>query len=427
MSMRTYVLAGLAIIVLATVAANANQTPPKPRATKSVSTTKTAAKKPAIAHTRKVTAQAKTAKTTHTAVVNKSSSKSSSGKKNVAAKSAVKAAAKSKTKVVAINHSATSKPAKSPAKSQIVAVAARKKPTAKLTPTHTKTVAKPLASQAKAFNGTALFAVAQNHKGAFLDPIVLIQDGRFVSPPAGDATTAQITKFANTYYRAEQKYRLLFGGGEAGSVTVKQWNLRKECARTQASAEIDSEAAKINGKVMGLATNSKSLGQKARSRRFPTEMEKNAILALAERLYKQKGLTDAELKDLKRVNITATDLNGDGKAELIGTFMVKRPVGARIAHILFVIAEPNGKTYKASASQYGQITANDVGGTAKLDELGESALAEILVDQIDLDKDGTAEVIIADTTAEGVAYKIFKKQKNVWRKAYEFYNLRCAN
>lgn len=124
--------------------------------------------------------------------------------------------------------------------------------------------------QSKKTDAIALFAVSQNQKVVFLDPIVLIQSGRFTSPPTGNATTAQLTKFANTYYRAEQKYRLLFGGGEAGNVTVKQWNLRKECSRTKATAQLDS-SAKISGKVMGLATNSKVLGRKERSRRFPTE------------------------------------------------------------------------------------------------------------------------------------------------------------
>jgi hypothetical protein len=289
-----------------------------------------------------------------------------------------------------------------------------------------KPAAKAALAQAKKSNAVALFAVSQNQRGVFLDPIVVIENGRFTSPPTGEASTAQLTKFASTYYRAEQKYRLLFGGGEAGNVTVKQWNLRKECSRTQASAQLDS-AAKISGKVMGLATNSSLLGRRERSRRFPSEKEKDAIFALAEKTYRQKGVTEAELKDLKKVNITATDLNSDGKAEIIGTFMVKKTKAAKLAHILFLITEPAGKSYKVGASQYGQITASDVGGADKLDELGETALAEILVDQIDLDKDGTAEVIIADLTAEGVAYKIFKKQKNLWRKAYEFYNLRCAN
>jgi hypothetical protein len=330
----------------------------------------------------------------------------------------VKPSARSKATLVAMRSSTKPKAAEA---------VAPKKPIAKTSFAPSKKPEKPAASSANSPNHIALFAVSQNQRGAFLDPIVLLQDGRFISPPTGDGTIAQATKFANTYYREGQKYRLLFGGGQAGNVIVKQWNLRKACSRTQAAAEIDSPEAKINGKVMGLATNSKALGKKERSRRFPTEKEKSAIYGLAETLYKQKGVTEAELKDFQKINVTATDLNGDGKAEIIGTFMVKRPTLARIAHILFLIAEPSGKTYKTGVSQYGQITAKDVGGTANLDELGESALAEILVDQIDLDKDGTAEVIIADTTAEGVAYKIFKKRKNLWRKAYEFYNLRCAN
>jgi hypothetical protein len=365
-----------------------------------------------------LTAHAKETKVQQKSGTSKATVKTATAKPVVKA-SATKASVKSKGAKASLSPTRTKASLKSSTKKtvtkpHVVEAVAQKKTT------------RPVLALSKKTNGIALFAVSQNQKGVFLDPILLIQSGRFTSPPTGDATTAQLTKFANTYYRAEQKYRLLFGGGDAGNVTVKQWNLRKECSRTQASAQLDS-SAKISGKVMGLATNSKVLGKKARSRRFPTEKEKAAIYSLAARVYKQKGVTEAELKDLKRVNITATDLNGDGKAEIIGTFMVKKSNLAKIAHILFLIAEPNSKTYKVGASQYGQITAKDVGGADKLDELGESALAEILVDQIDLDKDGTAEVIIADLTAEGVAYKIFKKQKNQWRKAYEFYNLRCAN
>jgi hypothetical protein len=363
---------------------------------------------------------AATAKTTVTRTPLKPSSARASGKPSLTKTTSTKPAAKGKEKQAALSSTTTrvsvksnaGKPSSKPRASEAVA---QKKPAAKTE-----------LAQAKKSNAIALFAVSQNQRGVFLDPIVLIENGRFTSPPTAEASTAQLTKFASTYYRAEQKYRLLFGGGEAGNVTVKQWNLRKECSRTQASAHLDS-AAKISGKVMGLATNSSLLGRRERSRRFPTEKEKDAIFALAEKTYRQRGVTEAELKDLKKVNITATDLNSDGKAEIIGTFIVKKAKAARLAHILFLITEPSGKTYKVGASQYGQITAKDVGSAEKLDELGETALAEILVDQIDLDKDGTAEVIIADLTAEGVAYKIFKKQKNLWRKAYEFYNLRCAN
>jgi hypothetical protein len=417
MSIRFYFSACFLTLLCLTLTASATEKTGQPKSTANKTAVKVTATKPAVKlSTTKTSTKSHTAKTPET---RKASLKSTSTKPALASntsKTPVKAREKKATlasKVTKVSlKSNTAKPSVKPRK--IEAVAQKKSP------------AKTELAQPKKTNATALFAVSQNQKGVFLDPIVLIQNGRFISPPTSDATTAQLTKFASTYYRAEQKYRLLFGGGDAGNVTVKQWNLRKECSRTQASAQLDS-SAKISGKVMGLATNSTGLGKREPSRRFPTEKEKDAIFALAEKTYRQKGVTESELKDLKRINITATDLNNDGKAEIIGTFMVKRSKAARVAHILFLITEPYGKTYKVGASQYGQITAGDVGGTDKLDELGETALAEILVDQIDLDKDGTAEVIIADLTAEGVAYKIFKKQKNLWRKAYEFYNLRCAN
>jgi hypothetical protein len=286
---------------------------------------------------------------------------------------------------------------------------------------------KPLPKQVEKRSASAvLFAVSQNNSRSFIDPIVIIKDGKYTRPPAGDAPTAQLTRFANTYYREGQTYRLLFGGGEAGTVTVKQWNLRKACSRTEADAEIAGES-KISGKVMGLATNSKEIGKRSRSRRFPTERERSAAEGLIKKLFKQKGVTEAQItQGFSKVNLTATDLNGDKKAELIATYLVKRLPGGTAAHILFSILEPDGKTYKVSTSQYGQITARDIGSEAMLDELGASALAEVLVDQIDLDKDGTAEVIIADLTKEGVVYKIFKKEKKGWQRAYEFANYRCG-
>jgi hypothetical protein len=342
------------------------------------------------------------------------------------AKPAVSATAKTKpTSRSTPQNSSAAKPRAATAgqKSQSTNAAA-KKTTARDIPQS----AKPAVSKKdeKRADNLILFAVSQSRSRSYIDPIVIIKDGKYTRPPAGDAGMAQLTRFANTYYREGQRYRLLFGGGEAGSVTIKQWNLRKECSRTEADAEIDGDT-KIGGKVMGLATNSQDIGNRSRSRRFPTEHERSAAESLIKKIFKQKGVTDAEIKEgFAKVNLTAADLNGDKRAELIGTYLVKRTSGGKTAHILFTIIEPDGSGYKVGTSQYGQITAKDVGSEAMLDELGESALAEILVDQIDLNRDGTAEVIIADLTKEGVVYKIFRKDKKGWQRAYEFANYRCT-
>ena len=272
-----------------------------------------------------------------------------------------------------------------------------------------------------------LFAVSQRDSTATLDPIVILQNGKYNNPPGGDATLPQVTRFANQYYRAGAKYRLLFGGAETGTVEVKQWNLRKDCSRTEAVIKI-SGTDKIKGRVMGLATDAAELGRNSPSRRQPTSKERQAVEELARNLYRQKGISEAQLKDgFKYINETATDLNGDGKAELVATFLVKRTKGTNAAHVLFLIAELQGGIYKAAISQYGRITAADLGGSEdKLDDLGKNTLPEVLVDQIDLDRDGIAEVIIADLTEQGVIYKIYQKQKQGWRRAYEFSTSRCA-
>lgn len=396
-------LVALCVVIGVTQTRLQAQTPTKPPS--KINATKTPLNANAAQATPKATAKPPAAKKTTPATA----------KTTTTTKTTTKPAGKPKVSVVRAARAKTSakSSAKTPAKTRTRDAQALKKP-----------LARPLTPKSQTV--TALFAVSQNRADAALDPIVLIKNGKYLNPPAGSASDARLRQFADQYYRPGQKYRLLFGGGEAGSVTVKQWNRKRECSRTEASATINGETA-IKGRVMGLATNSDALGKRRRSRRAPTAEERAAIEALAARLYRQKGIADNQLAALRTINMTATDLNGDRRAEIIGTFLLKRASGGKSAHILFLIAEPQGRAFKAAFTQYGQITAKDVGSTAQFDELGESALAEVLVDQIDLDRDGFAEVIIADLTREGVAYKIFQKQRQGWRKAYEFYNYRCAN
>src|SRR5690349_20132431 len=63
--------------------------------------------------------------------------------------------------------------------------------------------------------GTTLFVVSQNNNGSYIEPLVAIIEGRYLEPPAAESD--QFAAFASRYYRAGQKYRLLFGGGDAGA------------------------------------------------------------------------------------------------------------------------------------------------------------------------------------------------------------------
>ena len=273
-------------------------------------------------------------------------------------------------------------------------------------------------------SGAALFVVTTDGAGAHIAPLVGVIEGRLIEPPS--AGSENFSEFVSRYYRAGQKYRLLFGGGEAGTVTVKAGpDKNSDCGRAQASAELETPA-RISGLVMGLATTSNALGRKVSSRRFPTPKERATVSDIAKGIFRQKGVSAAALENVKTVNMTATDLDGDGKAEVIASFTVRTGEKGAAVHHLFVIADPLDDGFDVGMMRYSRTTAGDLPGGASLDDIDQAVLTEVLVDQLDLDNDKMAEVVTMTTSFEGATYKIYRKHKSQWANIYEFYSYRCA-
>jgi hypothetical protein len=274
---------------------------------------------------------------------------------------------------------------------------------------------------------TVIFVVSSRAaQGATIEPVMIVEQGGYKQPIAGDSSAEEISSFASAYYRKGQKYRVLFGGGAAGSLTVKGSTKDSECFKNGADVVLQSQA-KLNSNVMALATNSDSLGRAQGSRRAPTAVERAGVLALAQDTYKQKGVPASLLPSMEVVNLTATDLDGDGKAELIGSFVVRKRGGDGARYLLFLLAEPQGNSYRAGLAQYDQLTKNDAAGGLSLDEMiGSGTFIHRLVDQLDLDGDGTAEFITVRSSLEGVVYLFYKKQSGQWKQFFESGGYRCA-
>lgn len=271
---------------------------------------------------------------------------------------------------------------------------------------------------------TVLFTVyATGLPAAYITPFVIIENGQFKQPIAGDSDEAELTSFSKSYYSKGRKYRVLSGGAEAGSLTVKESNKDKECSKSTADVTLRS-TAKLNRNVMALATDSNSLGASKSTRRSPTPAERAALMPLVQAAYKQKGVPAALLSNLMTVNLTALDLDNDGKSELIGSFVVKKGVAARYA--LFLFAEPQGSSYKTTVLQYDHFTKDDLMSGADMDAIENGVYLERLIDALDLDGDGASEVITEKDGFEGDGYNIYKKQGGKWNKIYEFSNYRCA-
>ena len=194
--------------------------------------------------------------------------------------------------------------------------------------------------------GTMLFVVSGEADERQMDALVLIEGGKYKEPTGGDPQGRDLSPFSNAYLRAGQQYRLLFGGGEAGTVIVRK--ATEGCNNIHADVEAQT-STKLGGHVRALATNSETLGRRrAVSRRAPTETERTAVMELVQGIYRQKGTSAALMRALNTQNLTATDLNGDGTFEIVGSFRIDAKSGQpkSLQRDLFLIAAPQGKGYQ---------------------------------------------------------------------------------
>ena len=112
-------------------------------------------------------------------------------------------------------------------------------------------------------------------------------------------------------------------------------------------------------------------------------------LELARAAYAKNGVAASLVKKMEVGNLTATDLDRDGKAELVGSFRVRRGAGDDFsAHTLFMIFEPEGMCFKPALVWFHK--AGEEGSEEGRD----------LIDQLDIDGDGVAEVVVAGSYYE---------------------------
>ncbi len=246
-------------------------------------------------------------------------------------------------------------------------------------------------------DGTLIFAVQKFEDIVTVDPIVLFNKGRYTNP-LPDENDAFIKRIEAKYLAKGQKYRVIFGGAEAGTVTLGD---RQEFGLTTTSTLQSS--IKLSDEVKALATTSNTLGAKENSRRAPTSEERAAMMKLMSDAYKQRRVTAAAIAKAVVHNLTAIDLDSDGKAELIGSFEIADR--NYTSQCLFIIAEMKNDQYQSGVTWYHKGAE-------------ESYEARRLLDVLDLDSDGVAEVFAMSSYYESTDFSIYKKVRGVWRSVY---------
>lgn len=285
-----------------------------------------------------------------------------------------------------------------------------------------------------------------------MDAVVMVENGK-LSQPYREYNEAAQKSFAGNYFAPGKKYRVTFGGGEVGTATVKSSALG--CNSIHASATVEDHK-KIPPHLSALATDSVTLGRKPAARRPPTDAERLGVMKMVRQIYRAHGTLPASVNTLKTTNLTATDLNGDGEFELIGSFVVesKTPSSNRTKsprvngttspkvngttgstgnsrRDLFLIAEPQRSTPVQAVGSAGPSLSAEASFSAgppfkaglvnfqfyKLPPEGFDSAVDF-VDQLDLDGDGVAEVFVQEHGFDAYGYSIYKKTNRGWRKIY---------
>lgn len=274
---------------------------------------------------------------------------------------------------------------------------------------------KPVAKAAKPI----VFAVLND--GATLEPIANINRGKLQPAVDGGAAANLITAFHKSYYKPGTLYRLVFGGANAGSVTVKKADPNAECSKNMAEAVTADNKTPLRGLVMGLATNASFKSKADPYRRKPSAAEKDELEALVRAEFAKHKLAP---KTLRYHNLTGLDLNNDGKAEFVGSYWIE--VDKLTRALLFFIASKgsNGK-YVLAYREYRTIDeARVMSGDIK--SVDEGVYHELLLDAFDYDLDGVNEVFTYTQSFEGAGFNVYRLNRGKWIKTFEGSNYHCG-
>jgi hypothetical protein len=256
---------------------------------------------------------------------------------------------------------------------------------------------------AQARKGVVVFAVSAESGTGSMDAVVIV-DGKQLRAPYSDEPKDRQKSFANEYFAPGKVYRLIFGGGEAGNVTVNKWS--EGCNNIHAEVT-PATTARLGGKVMALATNSETLGKRASARRAPTDAERAAVMNLVKSIYSQHRTPAGLIGSIKVTNITATDLNGDGNYEMIASFT--SAAKNKFERDLFLIAHQQGAAMRADFVKFQAYKPPPEGFLSSID----------FIDQLDLDGDGLGEVFATQGGFDGYALLILKKVGGRWQQVFD--------
>ena len=259
--------------------------------------------------------------------------------------------------------------------------------------------------------------------GASLEPIAYVENGKLVEAANGMSDEKILTAFAKSFYQPKTTYNLVFGGKNDGKVTVSKSNVDSDCAKNMAEITVQPGKAKIKGFVMALATNG-TLKPGPGVRRMPTFPERTEIEALVRAEFENQKITSEVVKNLRYHNLTAIDVDNDGKAEMVGSFYVE-PAATERAKLFFIAEKNSSGKYAFTHREYELTKESDV-MNSEIKALDEGIYHELFLDSYDYDGDGVGEIFTLTQGFESNGFTAYKREAGKWVKSFEGSNYHCG-
>ena len=260
--------------------------------------------------------------------------------------------------------------------------------------------------------------------GKTLEPIAYLSGGKLSTPVTGSDALNIIVAFDRSYYSKGKVYPLIFGGKSTGSATVVSSNARSECSRNMATVTTKTSGTPLKGNVMALATNAQLAKPGSGVRRLPTTEERTEIEALVKAEFMKNGVTEAVANDMRYLNLTGLDVDGDGKVEFVGTYWTY--IGPTERGLLFFIADKgtDGK-YVFGYKKYRKVNQSDT-MSGDLKDVDGGIYQERLLDIFDTDGDGISEIFSYLLRFESATFISYRRQAGAWANIYEVSNYHCG-
>lgn len=205
-------------------------------------------------------------------------------------------------------------------------------------------------------------------------------------------------------YNIGEQIKLFSGGEPRGTIKVQKV-LGLQC---DSSAVIVSATPPLKWEhdVMALATNASAISGHENSQRPANDDEKAAAKRFAMDEFRKHGVPEPLAKEIQLEQSIVTKLQQSSSVSLIGYAFIKTKTAV---HEVFLIA--NLETPNPSVEFTRYHVTKDV-------EDGKDSENYRFVDQLDLDGDGTDEIVVEVTGYESEEFRILKRINGSWRRVH---------